>query len=211
MPHVRFCGGGYGQPSVPTPTPVAVLRGPEHTFELANPIALETWGKDARVLGQPLLTAMPELRGQPFVGYLDEVLRTGVPYEGRGEQARVARGPGGELEDVYFDFVYAPLRAPNGSIDGVLVCGFEVTAQVMAQQKMSKLLTELEAKERHFRELVENLPELAWTARPDGHIDYYNGALQVLSMESHSGILAPPSLWVTKGQLSVRPMGGPRG
>ena len=25
-----------------------------------------------------------------------------------------------------------------------------------------------------FRQLVENLPELAWTARPDGHIDFYN-------------------------------------
>lgn len=31
-----------------------------------------------------------------------------------------------------------------------------------------------EASERQFRELVENLPELAWTARPDGCIDYYN-------------------------------------
>ena len=31
-----------------------------------------------------------------------------------------------------------------------------------------------EASERQFRELVENLPELAWTARPDGFIDYYN-------------------------------------
>jgi len=31
-----------------------------------------------------------------------------------------------------------------------------------------------EASERQFRELVENLPELSWTARPDGFIDYYN-------------------------------------
>jgi len=25
-----------------------------------------------------------------------------------------------------------------------------------------------------FRDLVENLPDLAWTAHADGHIDYYN-------------------------------------
>ncbi|CAN5444051.1 hypothetical protein BH11MYX1_BH11MYX1_42220 [soil metagenome] len=32
----------------------------------------------------------------------------------------------------------------------------------------------LAASERKFREVVENLPDLAWTARIDGHIDFYN-------------------------------------
>ena len=59
-------------------------------------------------------------------------------------------------------------------MDGILVCGFEVTAQVRAAQELAGLLAATEASERQFRELVENLPELAWTARPDGFIDYYN-------------------------------------
>ena len=32
----------------------------------------------------------------------------------------------------------------------------------------------LRESERQFRELVDNLPELAWSARSDGHIDFYN-------------------------------------
>jgi PAS domain S-box-containing protein len=32
----------------------------------------------------------------------------------------------------------------------------------------------LQDSERHWREIVENLPALAWTARPDGHVDFYN-------------------------------------
>lgn len=32
----------------------------------------------------------------------------------------------------------------------------------------------LRESERHFRDLVDNLPELAWSARADGHIDFYN-------------------------------------
>ena len=59
-------------------------------------------------------------------------------------------------------------------MDGILVCGFEVTDQVRAAQELARLLAQAEASERQFRELVENLPELAWTARPDGFIDYYN-------------------------------------
>ncbi len=43
-----------------------------------------------------------------------------------------------------------------------------------ARTELARLLAKAEASERQFRELVENLPELAWTARPDGHIDFYN-------------------------------------
>jgi PAS domain S-box-containing protein len=106
--------------------------------------------------------------------YLDEVFRTGVAYQARGAKARLARSADGTLEDVYFDFVYAPLRNADGSMDGILVCGFVVTDQVHAAQELARLLAKAEAGERQFRELVENLPELAWTARPDGFIDYYN-------------------------------------
>jgi PAS domain S-box-containing protein len=43
-----------------------------------------------------------------------------------------------------------------------------------AREELSRLLAKAEASERQFRQLVENLPELAWTAEPDGFIDYYN-------------------------------------
>jgi PAS domain S-box-containing protein len=156
------------------PFPVAVLRGPDHIAELVNPMALHAWGKDERMLDQPLIDGMPELSGQPFIGYLDEVFRTGIAYQARGERARLARASDGTVEDAYFDFVYAPLRNGDGSMDGILVCGFVVTDQVRAAQELARLLAQAEASERQFRELVENLPELAWTARPDGFIDYYN-------------------------------------
>jgi PAS domain S-box-containing protein len=156
------------------PFPIAVLRGPHHVFELANAQALRAWGKDERLIGKPLLEGIPELSGQPFAGYLDEVYRTGVAYEARGELARLVRSPGSEAQDVYWDFVYAPLFDGAGVVEGVLVSGFEVTAQVRASHVLSRLLDQAEAGERQLRQLVENLPDLAWTARPDGFIDYYN-------------------------------------
>ncbi|HTB58082.1 MAG TPA: ATP-binding protein [Polyangia bacterium] len=156
------------------PFPIAVLRGPDHIIELANPRALKGWGKTESIVGKPLVEGMPELEGQPFLGYLDGVFRTGVAYEARGELARLSRSSDGNLEDVYWDLVYAPLRAGDGAVDGILVTGFEVTAQVLAAKETGRLLASVAASERQFRELVENLPLLAWTARPDGFIDYYN-------------------------------------
>ena len=163
------------------PFPIGVLHGPKHVFELANPQALRVWGKDASILGKPLLVAMPELSGQPFVGYLDEVLRTGVPFEGKEALARLARGPNGAMEDVYFNFVYSPLRGPAGAVEGILLCGFEVTDQVVARREVEGALTEsarlneqLSLSEQLFRTLADHLPELAWSARPDGFIDFYN-------------------------------------
>src|SRR6185503_15157761 len=157
-----------------TPFPIAVLRGPQHVFELANAHALHAWGKDERIIGKQLLEGIPELEGQPFKGYLDEVYRTGVAYEARGELARLARSPGREVADAYWDLVYAPLVENAGVAEGVLVSGFEVAAQVRAAEALSRLLERAEAGERQLRQLVENLPDLAWTARPDGFIDYYN-------------------------------------
>jgi PAS domain S-box-containing protein len=149
------------------PFAVAVMRGPTHIVELANPVALALWGKTQALIGQPLLQGFPELAGQPFIGYLDGVLQTGKSHEGKGALARIARGPGGALEDVYFNFVYSALRARQGAIEGVLVTGFEVTAEVLASR-------EIEEAQRLLRSVVDNVPELAWTARPDGYIDFYN-------------------------------------
>jgi PAS domain S-box-containing protein len=156
------------------PFPVAVLRGPDHVTELANPLALSAWGKDESIVGRPLIEGIPELKDQPFIRYLDVVFRTGVAHRAHGELARLVRAPDGTVEDVYFDFVYAPLVDADGVVDGVLVSGFVVTAQVRAAQELARLLTQAETSERQLRELVENLPDLAWTARPDGYIDYYN-------------------------------------
>ena len=71
-----------------------------------------------------------------------------MPYEAHGALSRIVRSPGEAPEDVYWDFVYAPLQDANGAIEGVLVSGFEVTAQVRASHELALLLARAEAGER---------------------------------------------------------------
>jgi signal transduction histidine kinase/CheY-like chemotaxis protein len=122
------------------PFPIAVFRGSDHVVELANGAIARAWGKDpASVVGQPLASVLPELGDQPFLGYLDEVLRTGVAHEGAAERTLLPTGPDGAIEEAFYTFVYAPLFDASGaSIEGVLASGVDMTSQVRSRQEVER-------------------------------------------------------------------------
>ena len=58
------------------PTLIAVLRGPEHIVELANPPVCTVWGRtEKELLNQPLLDVRRELRDQAFSPLLSDVTK----------------------------------------------------------------------------------------------------------------------------------------
>jgi signal transduction histidine kinase len=124
---------------------VAVLKGAAHVIDLANPTMLASWGRGPEVIGLSLAEALPALAGQPFIGYLNGVFQTGLAYEGREELARLPSGPDGALAEAYFNFVYAPLRDGAGAVEGVLISGFDVSAQVRARHESERALSLLQA------------------------------------------------------------------
>ncbi len=129
------------------PAGVAVLDGPDHVFELANPGYLAFVGQRA-IVGKPLLDAMPELRDQAFPRLLDQVYATGIAHVGSEMSAQLQRGPDGAFEEVFFNFVYQPLRAASGLTTGVLIFCYEVTGQVLARRHVEHLADELRAEHR---------------------------------------------------------------
>jgi signal transduction histidine kinase/ActR/RegA family two-component response regulator len=124
------------------PMPVAIVRGPTHVVELANDAALRTWGKTRDIIGKTFLQGFPEMLGQGFDDLLQGVLDSGAAFHGNEILYRLARG-GPSLEDVYWNFVYAPLIEGDRGVTGVLICGFEVTAQVLGRRAVERLAEEL--------------------------------------------------------------------
>src|SRR5690349_18599368 len=61
------------------PTFLAMLRGPDHVFEMANPSYLALISH-RHVVGRTVAEALPEAVAQGYVSLLDEVYRTGKPY-----------------------------------------------------------------------------------------------------------------------------------
>jgi PAS domain S-box-containing protein len=146
------------------PAFLAVLRGPNHVFELANDAYVQLVGH-RDVVGKPVIEALPEVVGQGFVAVLDEVLRTGKPFIGREIPVTLQRGNGAGLEERFLDFIYQPLAEADGTVVGVVAHGSDVTDQVLARREVERVNRQLEASaaelgasEQRRRELFDQAP-----------------------------------------------------
>lgn len=95
-------------------------------------------------------------------------LATGEPYE---VEYRCRRYDG---EWRWFLGRALPVRGEDGRIVQWLGTCTDIHDQKHLELERLELLQRVDASRHYFTALVENLPELAWTAHPDGHIDYYN-------------------------------------
>lgn len=127
------------------PVALALLMGEAQVVEIANQQILDLWGKDEKVIGLPLLEALPEIKDQEFPNILKGVYNTGITYKGNSVRAMIEKS--GVLSECYFDFVYAPIFN-NGIITGVSVVATEVTEKVLSEQKLRE-------SEIRFKELME--------------------------------------------------------
>ena len=132
---IRLERADLGRLFAQTPVPIAVLRGPELVFEMANPAYVEAVGGRS-VVGKSFFEALPEVRGQAFDERLREVMRSGTPHIGREVLLKLHRR--GALEDAWFTYIYAPLRGADGAADRVIAIVNEVTEQVGARKRLEE-------------------------------------------------------------------------
>ncbi|HEV7437388.1 MAG TPA: PAS domain-containing protein, partial [Pseudorhizobium sp.] len=116
---------------------MALLAGPHHRFEMANDSYLRFIGKERdAVIGKKLMKALPELKGQGYREYLDEVFETGIPHHGRGASVRLERA--GIMEDRIVDFVFQPVLGDDSRPVGIFIQGHDVTEQHATQDALRK-------------------------------------------------------------------------
>lgn len=118
------------------PTFLALLRGPDHVIELANPgfLALSDYRP---VVGRTVADALPEAVAQGYLSLLDAVYRTGRPYSALGSRYAFQTSPGGPVEERYLDFVYQPIMDRDGTPIGILVQGVDVTARTQSDRALA--------------------------------------------------------------------------
>ncbi|MCW3102170.1 MAG: sensor signal transduction histidine kinase [Bacteroidetes bacterium] len=116
------------------PSFIAATKGPDHVFEMANSMYLKLIGPERKVIGKTVEEALPEVKEQGFIGLLDNVYKTGTPFISDETLVRIDRKGKGELEDVYVNFVYQPVKGPDGTIKGIFVQGNDITEVVRAKK-----------------------------------------------------------------------------
>jgi len=117
------------------PAGICILNGPDHTFELVNG-GYQQFFPRRKILGLPVLKALPELKGTPIEEILNNVYSSGQTFAASGQLIPLAYIPDGPVEDRYFDFVYQARLNVIDQVDGIIVLAFEVTEAVNDRQAL---------------------------------------------------------------------------
>lgn len=153
----------------------AVLRGPDHIFEMTNPLYQELIG-ERDVIGKTVREALPEAEEQGFFILLDRVYRTGEAFVGQAVPVDVVRGPRHVLEERFVNFVYQPRLDADGAVSGIIVLGVDVTEgkriekALMQAEKIAavgRLASSIAHEINNPLEAVTNLLFLIETAKED--------------------------------------------
>nr|BDT27236.1 response regulator [Bacteriovorax sp. HI3] len=151
-----------------TPAAMAILKGPNFIFEKVN----EEYSKmiDYRpVIGLPILEALPEIQTRPeFFTKMQDVYQTGESYSVKEAKTIFsAFAHKGKEHSQYADITYKRMMDGSGNPYGIFIFATDVTEKVHARKHIQESETE-------FRALAEVMPQIIFTANPQGDIIYFN-------------------------------------
>ncbi|HUD31461.1 MAG TPA: PAS domain S-box protein, partial [Variovorax sp.] len=129
------------------PSFMAVVRGPEHRFELAN----EAYGRLTNtrpLVGRTVREVFDPTEGAQFLDLLDRVYATGETFVGRGMEFHLQEGVAGTRRCL-LDFIYQPMRDVTGEVSGIFIEGNDVT-------ELREALDHLAQREARLRLVIEN-------------------------------------------------------
>lgn len=153
-----------------TPVAMAIMMGDKYIIEMANPRALELWGKKyEEVINRPAMQVFPELIEQGFDKILNDVYTLGIAFIANEMPVILIRQ--GNPETLFINFIYEPLRDSDGRIHGIVGIGIDVSEQVKARAK-------IEQSQKELNEMANAVPQLVWVADVDGNIIYYNDRVE---------------------------------
>ncbi|RZI99934.1 MAG: PAS domain-containing protein [Brevundimonas sp.] len=180
---------------------VCVLEGPDHVYQMHNPAYAQLIGH-RDIAGRTVREALPELAGQGYYEFLDNVFATGEPYEGRASRVQLQRTPDGPLETVYLDFIYQPIRDVDGVVTGIFTQGHDVTNDVLAAQRQKLMIDELNHRVKNTLATVQSIAMQTARSHSDPRT-FAEGFQARLMALSHTHDLLTRSHWEGAGLLDI--------
>lgn len=114
---------------------MAMLSGPDHRYEMANPAYTDLIG-NRDLIGLPVRNALPEIARQGFIELLDQVYQTGIAYVGNSVALTIQRQPGEAEQTFILDFVFQPVVDNSGAVSGIFIQGHDITQRALAERRM---------------------------------------------------------------------------
>ncbi|WDR04050.1 PAS domain-containing protein [Devosia algicola] len=158
---------------------MAVLRGPDHIFELTNAAYRKLIG-GRQYLGKPVREALPEVEGQGFIELLDNVYTSGKAYVGRRVPIYFQDDSETAPRQSFLDFVYQPILDAYNNVTGIFVEGSDVTDHVQAEEHLRLINAELKHRVKNTLAMVSAIATqtLSGTGQ-DGPLDIFRRRLSI--------------------------------
>lgn len=164
-------------------SPICILKGEEMVLELGNEPLFKVWNTNEGAVGKPLAEILPEVNNSPVMGWLLDVYHNGVLHNLKEIPFEFIR-KSGEIETLYFNFVYQPWRESDGTISGVMAMATDITEQVENRKKIEEsteaLLNALQTtqkQQRLYEAVTNNTPDLVYVFDLNYRFTYANTAL----------------------------------
>jgi PAS domain S-box-containing protein len=119
-------------------------------------------GKTCYDLGYPTWHADMHMREIQDIVRTKQPIRGEVPFTGDSGIFGV------------YDYIFQPVLDSSGNVEVIVGTTRDVTERKKAEEKLESTLREKVAGEQRYRFLINSLPQITWTAKPDGRLDYYN-------------------------------------
>jgi signal transduction histidine kinase len=150
----------YAQQTLVDTLPIGacVFTGLNHTISAANDLMLTIWSKDNSVIGKDLYNAIPEIHNQGFFELLTKVYQSGQSF--RNPDGKAVLLIDGQMQTVYFDLSFKPLRDKNGTIYGIVNTAVDTTERVMAARHLEQTVEELATTNEELAATNEELSAL---------------------------------------------------
>ncbi len=152
------------------PVAMCLMMGPMHKVEIVNESMVEIWGRPRSLVeNKPIFEALPDVRNQGLEALIDKVYQSGEVFKTDERLVELIRN--GKQEAVYANFVLKPYLDGNGAVLGVLAISIDVTAQVLARQKIEEVVAErtkeLAATNHDLQKSNAELAQFAYIASHD--------------------------------------------
>lgn len=159
------------------PAFLAILKGKNHTFEMANQSYYKLIGH-RDIIGKPALEALPEIRNQGYQELLDNVFKTGKPFSAKELKVMLQQSPGAKPVERFVDLIYQPMRDVNRKIIGIYAFGYDVTELVSTRQLIEKSKAALKDSEERFRTLIEKSTDAIQLVDTEGKILFTSASIK---------------------------------
>jgi len=177
------------------PVGIAILRGPDFNFEMANKTYLSLIGKtEEEVLGKRLFDCLPEAI-PVTASVLKGVMESGSSYHTPELEVILERQ--GKKARAFFNLVYEPMKEADGSVSGIMVIANEVTEQRIQDENNSRLAAIVQSTSDAIIAVNLNRLIINWNASAERIFGYTEAEILGKPITT----LIPEDLWYQEDEI----------